>query len=160
MRAGFLLAFLRTIARHGGMPRHRLPKPRRRPPTLPPPPLTVAEVITWADAHRDRTGRWPNAYSGPIPDAPLGTNWKLVDNGLRHGSRGLPGESSLAQLLAEQRGHRNIGALPRLTVAQILRWADAGTAAPAACPLAARPMRWESAPCRRAIHLTMRPGLP
>jgi hypothetical protein len=82
-------------------------------------------VLTWADAHRDRTGRWPNAYSGPIPEAPLGTSWKLVDNGLRYGSRSLPGKSSLAQLLAVHRGHRNIGAIPRLTVAQILRWADA-----------------------------------
>jgi hypothetical protein len=87
--------------------------------------LTVAEVLAWADAHRNRTGRWPNAYTGPIPEAPLGTTWKLVDNGLRYGSRGLPGKSSLAKLLAEHRGHRNIGALPRLTVDQILCWADA-----------------------------------
>jgi hypothetical protein len=107
------------------MPRSKLQPPRRRPPTLPPPPLTVAEVLTWADAHRDRAGRWPNAYSGPIPEAPLGTSWRQVDNGLRYGSRGLPGKSSLAQLLAEHRGHRHVGALPRLTVVAILAWADA-----------------------------------
>lgn len=99
--------------------------PRRRPPTPPPPPLTVAEVLTWADAHRDRTGSWPSAMSGPVPEAPLGTNWRQVDNALRYGLRGLPGKSSLAQLLAEHRGHRNIRRLPRLTIALILRWADA-----------------------------------
>jgi hypothetical protein len=108
------LAFLRAIVRHGGMP-------RRRPPKQPPPPLTVAEVLTWADAHRARTGSWPSAYAKRIPEAPLGTNWRQVDNGLR----GLPGKSSLAQVLADHRGHRNIRALPRLTVAAILRWADA-----------------------------------
>jgi hypothetical protein len=107
------------------MPRSKLQPPRRRPPTLPPAPLTVAEVLTWADAHRDRVGRWPNAYTGSIPEAPLGTSWRQVDNGLRYGSRGLPGNSSLAQLLVEHRGHRHVGALPRLTVAAILRWADA-----------------------------------
>jgi hypothetical protein len=82
-------------------------------------------VLTWTDAHRDRTGSWPNAFSGVIPEAPLGTNWRQVDNALRYGLRGPHGRSSLAQLLAEHRGHRNIMALPRLTVALILRWADA-----------------------------------
>jgi hypothetical protein len=48
--------------------------PRRRPPKLPPPTLTVPEVLTWADAYCDRAGSWPNAYSGLIPEAPLGTN--------------------------------------------------------------------------------------
>jgi hypothetical protein len=86
---------------------------------------TIAEILAWADAYHVRVGSWPSAYSGPIAEAPPGTNWKLVDNGLRYGSRGLPGKSSLAQLLAEHRGHRNIMALPRLTVALILRWADA-----------------------------------
>jgi hypothetical protein len=82
-------------------------------------------VLAWADAHRNRTGSWPSAFSGVIPVGPLGTNCRQVDNALRYGHRGLPGKSSLAQLLAEQRGHRHIGALPRLTVTQILRCADA-----------------------------------
>src|SRR5947209_12526863 len=99
--------------------------PRRRPPKSGPPPLTVAEVLTWADAHKDRTGSWPIAVCEPIPEAPLGTNWRQVDNALRIGLRGLAGGSSLAQLLAEHRGYRNIMKLPRLSVALILRWADA-----------------------------------
>src|SRR5262249_18640984 len=40
------------------------------------------------------------------------------------GHRGLPGGSSLAQLLAEYRSVRNVQALPKLTIAQILTWAD------------------------------------
>jgi hypothetical protein len=82
--------------------------------------LTVAEVLTWADAHRGRIGSWPTAFSGPIPEAPLGTNWRQVDNARRLGLRSLHGGSSLPQLLAEHRGYRNIGRLPRLTVALIL----------------------------------------
>jgi hypothetical protein len=39
--------------------------------------------------------------------------------------RSLPGGSTLAQLLAEQRGVRNKSSLPNLTTGQILEWADA-----------------------------------
>jgi hypothetical protein len=42
---------------------------------------------------------------------------------LRKGSRGLPGGSSLAQLLAKHRGVRNSQRLPRLSVRRILGWA-------------------------------------
>jgi hypothetical protein len=92
---------------------------------LPVPPLTVAEILAWADAYRARKGRFPHAFSGAIPEAPLGTNWRQVDNALRYGLRGLAGGASLAQFLAEHRGHRNIQRLPRLTDARIVRWAVA-----------------------------------
>jgi hypothetical protein len=98
---------------------------RRRPPISSAPPLTVPAILAWADAHYARTGELPTAYRGSIPDAPLGTNWRQVDNALRYGLRGLPGGSSVARLLAEHRGHRNIMDLPRLTVDLILTWADA-----------------------------------
>src|SRR5262249_55027851 len=29
------------------------------------PPLTTAQILTWADGHHSRTGRWPRAASGP-----------------------------------------------------------------------------------------------
>ncbi len=63
------------------------------------------------------------AASGPVP----GTDetWKIVDAALRSGLRGLPGESSLAQLLAKKRGVRNHLALPPLRPKKILVWADA-----------------------------------
>jgi hypothetical protein len=62
------------------------------------PPLTVAQVLRWADEHRRRTGRWPSAMSGPVRGAP-GLTWLAVDMALRSGHRGLPGGGSLARLL-------------------------------------------------------------
>jgi hypothetical protein len=63
------------------------------------PPLTVEQVLAWADAYRARTGRWPAAGSGPVPKAP-GETWAGIDQALRGGGRGLPGGYSLARLLA------------------------------------------------------------
>jgi hypothetical protein len=88
------------------------------------PPLTLAQVLAWADSHRRRTGRWPVIDSGPIAEDPEET-WRRIDSDLRLGLRKLPGDSSLAQLLARRRGARNSSRLPRLSVHQILIWADA-----------------------------------
>jgi hypothetical protein len=86
-------------------------------------PLTVQEILRWADAHREMTGKWPTRASGQILGAKL-ENWLSVDYALRQGLRDLPGNSSLAQLLSEHRGARNIHQLPALTEEQILQWAD------------------------------------
>ncbi len=88
------------------------------------PRLEHWEILIWADAHFDRTGRWPTAKSGPIPETP-GETWSAVDSSLWSGCRGLPGKDSLAKLLARRRGTRNPADRPPLAVAQILRWADA-----------------------------------
>jgi len=85
------------------------------------PPLTVSLILAWADAFHLRNGRWPTASSGPLPEAP-GEKWRLVDSALRSGGRGLPGGSSLARMLARQRGVRN--RVAPLTFPEILRWAD------------------------------------
>lgn len=87
-------------------------------------PLTVEQILKWADAHYSRTGAWPKINSGAILDAP-GQNWSKVSQALRVGLRGLPPGSSLAKLLAECRGVRTRITLPRLTMATVLRWADA-----------------------------------
>src|SRR5262249_8348275 len=50
--------------------------------------------------------------------------WLGVDRALRDGLRGLPGASSLAQLLAQAQGARNLHDLPPLPREQILLWAD------------------------------------
>ena len=63
-------------------------------------PLTEAQVLAWADHHRERTGRWPHLRSGPVAGAP-GEVWGNIDRALRHGRRGLPGDSSLSWLLAQ-----------------------------------------------------------
>jgi hypothetical protein len=86
------------------------------------PALTVEQVLTWADAHFARAGKWPSADSGAIPEAP-GQTWNAVNLALSLGHRGLTGESSLAELLRRCRG--KAGRPPALAVDAILAWADA-----------------------------------
>ncbi|HEY7307883.1 MAG TPA: hypothetical protein VH643_00850 [Gemmataceae bacterium] len=81
------------------------------------PPLTVEQIVAWAKAHRQRTGHWPHAGMGSIPDAP-GQTWRGINSALRNGNRGLPGGSSLSKLLDEHCGLR-------LTVEQVLSWMEA-----------------------------------
>jgi hypothetical protein len=88
------------------------------------PPLRVDVILGWVDAHHARMGDWPGKESGPVADAP-GESWSAVDHALRDGRRGLPGGSSLARLLDAERGVRNTAAVPRLSAEQILAWADA-----------------------------------
>ncbi len=63
------------------------------------PGLTEATVLRWADAYYKRTRRWPSQGSGRIRGTP-DENWVAVDHALRVGLRGLPGGSSLRQLLS------------------------------------------------------------
>lgn len=86
--------------------------------------LTVSAILARADAWHKRKGEWPKRDTGPIPGSG-GDTWRSIDNALKVGLRGLPGGSSLAQLLQEQRGVANRQALPKLTVRRILGWADA-----------------------------------
>jgi hypothetical protein len=100
-----------------------LEKYRDVPNRLHSPRLTVKDILAWADAFRRRTGQWPTSRSGPIPESPRDT-WRAVDNALRLGGRGMSGGSSLPQLLARHRGARNRVSLPRLSVQQVLAWAE------------------------------------
>jgi hypothetical protein len=88
------------------------------------PELSGPQILAWADAHRARTASWPNRDSGVIPEA-WGETWSAVDSALRQGTRGLPGGSSLAQLLKTGRGVRNLKQLPPLTAQQVAAWARA-----------------------------------
>jgi hypothetical protein len=101
------------LAEHRGV-RNRMRLPR----------FTIKLILLWADAFHRRTGHWPTGESGQVHESP-GDTWNCVDRALRNGCRGLPGGSSLAQLLAGRRRVRNSSCLPRLTIAQILIWADA-----------------------------------
>ncbi|HEX5034101.1 MAG TPA: hypothetical protein VFW62_06440, partial [bacterium] len=76
--------------------------------------LTIEQILKWADAYYERTGKWPTATSGPIPEA-LDENWRGMENALRKGLRGLHRGQSLAKLLAKHRGKRNRKALPPYT---------------------------------------------
>jgi hypothetical protein len=75
------------------------------------PPLTVAQILGWADAHHARAGEWPGVLSGPIPEAP-GETWKAVNMALYRGFRGLPGGDSLARLLRRRRRRQRRGRPP------------------------------------------------
>jgi hypothetical protein len=92
--------------------------PQRRP------PLSVEQILVWADAFREATGAWPARRSGPIAGAD-GETWAAVDRCLARGTRGLAGGSSLARLLARHRGARGRRTAPPLTEGQILAWARA-----------------------------------
>ena len=86
--------------------------------------LHVAEILAWADEHLARTGKFPTATSGVVV-AKRDEKWMNIQQALRLGLRGLPGRWTLAQLLAERRGHRNRKRLPRYSLTRILQWMDA-----------------------------------
>ncbi len=88
------------------------------------PRLTEREILAWADAHHQRSRKWPHEKSGPIQDAP-GETWLAVAHALHRGSRGLPGGTTLARFLSKHRNVRNHLTLPRFTIKQVLAWADA-----------------------------------
>jgi hypothetical protein len=108
-RVGSLAVLL--LERRGRRHKGRLPR------------YTYRQLLTWADAHKAKTGRFPTADSGAVADAP-GETWGAVDHALMTGLRGLPGGSSLSQFLADRRGTRNHMRLPPLSVERVLRYAD------------------------------------
>jgi hypothetical protein len=123
------------------------------------PPLTEVEILAWADAHQTRTGSWPTADSGAIPNS-SGEKWLSVDTALRLGLRGLPGGSSLAQLLAQHRGVRNRKDLPPLTEEAILAWADAHRARTGSWPHArSGPIAEAPGETWTAVDMALRHGL-
>ncbi len=63
------------------------------------PQLSETQILDWADAHHERTGRWPGMVAGDIPDSG-GETWCAVYQALRRGARGLPAGDSLVRLLA------------------------------------------------------------
>ena len=101
-----------------------LDKHRGVPNRLAQPDLTIDQILAWADLHHAHTKGWPLVKSGQVVHAP-GEKWNNIDAALARGGRGLPGGSSLAQLLLEHRGVRNHASLPDMTTDQILAWADA-----------------------------------
>ncbi len=102
------------------MPGSRLrSKPKRA-------PLSIEEILRWADDWYAIHGTWPNINSGHIPGT-LDDTWRRIDDSLRKGYRELPRKSdlSLARLLERRRGVRNSEYPPDLTVTQIVKWARA-----------------------------------
>jgi hypothetical protein len=63
------------------------------------PPLTVEQILAWADAYHERMGRWPTPASGRVREAAR-EDWADIDVALYAGYRGLPGGWTLPRLLA------------------------------------------------------------
>jgi superfamily II DNA or RNA helicase len=112
-RRGFLggSSLARVLDEHRGVRNHRALQP-----------LSIDLILTWADAHKATSGNWPSQKSGRVCDT--GETWAGLSSTLLRGGRGLPGGSTLANLLAEYRGVRNHMDLPPLTIQQILAWSD------------------------------------
>lgn len=91
---------------------------------LKPPPLTIRQILNWADLHYARTGVWPSSASDRVIDEPA-EHWKRIHGMLKHGGRGLPGASSLVALLTKARGARYRRQGLPLSVEQIIEWAVA-----------------------------------
>ena len=117
------------------------------------PPLTEDVILGWADASLSATATGRPEETHPVEEAP-GETWNAVDLALKVGRRGLAGGSSLAQLLAERRGHRNRAGLPPSSVKQILEWADAYHARHDQWPTAG------SGPHRRGARRKLERGRP
>jgi hypothetical protein len=88
------------------------------------PPLTIEQILAWADAHHARTGRWPTKQSGSVRGG-TDENWNAVHAALYMGRRGQSGGSSLHRLLVKHRGKSVSLRRPAITIEQILAWADA-----------------------------------
>jgi hypothetical protein len=75
------------------------------------PPLTEGQILAWADAYFAAHGEWPTCR---CPEQAIagtgGERWFNVDQALRKGLRGLPGGTSLPNLLAKDRGVPNLKA--------------------------------------------------
>jgi hypothetical protein len=87
--------------------------------------LTVEQILAWADAHHAAHGAWPavspGSLAGEVPGAP-GETWKSINVALAMGLRGLPGDSSLAELLAEHRGVPMPDMSPQALAEKIWAW--------------------------------------
>lgn len=89
------------------------------------PRLAEKQILAWTDEYHERTGKWPGqrVWHEAIQGS-NGETWLKVDLALKLGLRGLKAGETLSDLLARTGRVRNVGRLPRLTVSQILGWAD------------------------------------
>jgi hypothetical protein len=119
-------------------------------------PITVEDVLAWADSHHARHGTWPTCVSGEIPET--GNNWTAIDTCLRLGHRGLPGGASVARVLERHRGVR-VGRWPaHLSEEQVLAWADAHFAQRGTWPMAGSGAIPATRETWNAVDLALRKG--
>ena len=90
-------------------------------------PLTVEQILAWADAYHRRTGLWPRKSMPPAIPGSGGETWMKIHTALYSGGRGLRGHTTLLRFLAR---HRDLSdglysKRPRFSKDQIIRWARA-----------------------------------
>jgi len=85
--------------------------------------LTIEKILAWADAHHDEQVFGPSRHfwSGAWR---CGRDWSGINASFRYGGRGLRGSSPCRGLLAGTRQEAEDQRRPRLTIKQILAWAD------------------------------------
>jgi hypothetical protein len=84
--------------------------------------LTEERIMELIAEHRSAHGAWPTRDSGAVPGTTL--TWAAIDQALIRGRHGLPGGSSIAQLLRRREGVGSRRGLP-LTEGQVAAWAKA-----------------------------------
>jgi hypothetical protein len=80
--------------------------------------------MEFAEAYHAKHGKWPTARSGKISAKGGGDTWGSFNVCLKKGRRGLPGGSSLIELLIENGCLPPIEELVDFSINQILEWAD------------------------------------
>jgi hypothetical protein len=88
-----------------------------------PPPLRPRQILNWAYAHRACHGRWPTRTSGEIPGSG-GETWACVNRALSLGLRKLRGGTTLSSFLRGRNHIANPERATKLSLAQVLVWAD------------------------------------
>lgn len=106
----------RLLQEHRSVPNRLMPRE-----------LSQERILELAREHEARVRRWPTRSSGVIPGTEL--TWSAIDQALIRGRHGLPGGSSLAKLLQEKAGRRNVRDLPPLSDGVVGGWAKAFHAA-------------------------------
>src|SRR5207248_2279451 len=118
--------------------------------------LTIEQIVGWADAFHQQTGKWPSRDSGPIPGT-SGETWNAVVNAFERGRRGLPRGLTLHRVLAAQGRDLQVRHKPPLRLEQILAWADAHHQRTAAGPPPMK-VRSRTLRARHGTQLTRRSG--
>jgi hypothetical protein len=89
------------------------------------PDLTVARILARADDHQAAHRQWPDGRKQSaflrVEGVP-GESWQAINHALALGPRGLPGDSSLAELLAEHRGAPVPDRAPEALAEKIRAW--------------------------------------
>ena len=86
-------------------------------------PLSEQKILRWAREHYEETGSWPTTTSGRLRNHP-GEEWAALNMALTHRRRGLTRTTTLSRLLAEHYGERYRPSLGRITMRQIVDWAE------------------------------------